>query len=74
MPCSRCRGMMVEDHSYDFYVDYGHLSMGAWRCVSCGNVVDPLILKNRQMRKSQKEKSYQSRVLFEIYEDWPAVA
>ena len=74
MPCSRCRGMMVQDLLHDFYVDYGHLSLRAWRCVSCGNVVEPLILKNRRMRQPQKGRSHQSRVLVQPYEDWPAVA
>ncbi len=74
MPCSRCRGMMVQDHSYDFYVDHGPFSMRAWRCVSCGNIVDPLILKHRQMRPSRKGVSHQSKELIQLYEDWPAVA
>lgn len=47
MPCARCEGLMVRDQFYDLLDDSGHLSITAWRCVSCGNIVDPLILKNR---------------------------
>lgn len=37
--CSRCGGFMVEEQLVDFE---------AHRCVQCGEVVDPVILENRQ--------------------------
>jgi len=39
MRCSRGRGLMVIEPCFD------HL---AWRCVQCGDVIDPVILQNRQ--------------------------
>jgi hypothetical protein len=39
---------MVQDHFYDLLDGSGHLSFKGWRCVCCGNVLDPLILKNRR--------------------------
>jgi len=48
MPCPRCAGLMVseslEDHEGTF------LRCPALRCVCCGNIVDPLILRHRHLR------------------------
>ena len=52
MHCTRCRGLMVRDHFYDLLDDGGQFSFRGWRCICCGNVLDPLILKNRQIRHS----------------------
>ncbi len=43
---------MVQDHFYDMLDDSGHLSFVGWRCVCCGNVLDPLILKNQRGRRA----------------------
>ncbi len=51
MRCMRCRGLMVRDQFYDMLDDSGYLSFYGWRCVCCGNVLDPLILKNRRGRR-----------------------
>lgn len=37
--CLRCSGFMVLEPCFDFL---------AWRCVQCGDVIDPVILQNRQ--------------------------
>ena len=50
MRCGRCRGLMVKDQFYDMLDDSGHLSFYAWRCVCCGNVLDPLIGKHKRER------------------------
>jgi hypothetical protein len=46
MKCGRCRGLMVVDHFVDME-ETGGLWMCGWRCVSCGNVVDPEIMRRR---------------------------
>jgi hypothetical protein len=46
MSCSRCRGMMVREK----YFGQGE-SYSGWRCVNCGEIIDPLILDNRNGRK-----------------------
>ncbi len=38
---------MVRDHFYDLLDDSGYLSIRGWRCVNCGNILDPLILRNK---------------------------
>lgn len=52
MLCIRCRGLMVRDQFYDLLDDSGHLSFKGWRCVCCGNILDPVILKNKRGRHS----------------------
>jgi len=46
MHCRRCSGFMVRDRLYDLQ-DSGGLSIEAWRCVNCGEVVDGTIALNR---------------------------
>jgi hypothetical protein len=33
MPCVRCKGPMVQDHSYDLLESSGSLHIEAWRCI-----------------------------------------
>ena len=56
MNCARCQGLMVGDEyvdSQDEYVDSqddtGQNSFVAWRCLICGEVLDPVILKHRSV-------------------------
>jgi len=48
MECPRCRGLLVQDEFHDLRDDTGQLSFSGWRCVCCGNVLDPVIVRNRQ--------------------------
>lgn len=50
--CTRCRGLMVREHFIDLFDDTGQLSFNGWRCVCCGNVLDPVIVQNRRMHRS----------------------
>ena len=54
MRCVRCRGLMVKDQFYDMLDDSGRLSFYGWRCVCCGNVLDPLIWKNKRGRHASQ--------------------
>ncbi len=47
MTCQRCHGLMVQDHLLDLEEAYGCLWIEGWRCVSCGDIVDPLIIRRR---------------------------
>ena len=51
MRCRRCNGLLVKERFYDLHGTQLHLD--AWRCVACGDVLDPLILRNRVARKAQ---------------------
>jgi len=52
MACRRCHGLTVMDHFIDMQDDRGHLWLCVWRCVNCGDVVEPGILHNRLAGKA----------------------
>lgn len=56
MNCPRCNGLMVVDHFIDMQDDGGGLWMRGWRCVSCGDVIDPMIYKHRMIQSSLRER------------------
>ena len=45
--CSRCGGMFIRESLLDLFDDTGQIWRWGLRCVQCGNVVDPVILKHR---------------------------
>jgi len=42
MKCPKCKSRMYAEKFYDFV-----RSFDAWKCCSCGEVIDPAILANR---------------------------
>ena len=54
MECPRCRGTMVVDHFVDMATS-GEIWMPGWRCLMCGEIVDPLIENNRQQQRGGQE-------------------
>ena len=48
--CARCGGLMVQDYCLDVLGNIGESEFAAKRCVQCGEVVDPVILRNRGTR------------------------
>lgn len=50
--CLRCGGLMVHEQCFDLRSDNGQLDFTAKRCVQCGELVDPVILKNRRLKSS----------------------
>jgi len=49
--CSRCGGLLVSNFCMDLLNSTGELEFAAKRCVQCGEVVDPVIERNRQLRQ-----------------------
>jgi hypothetical protein len=45
--CDRCSGLMVPETLSDWTAGNGLVDWPGWRCVGCGERVDPLILLNR---------------------------
>jgi len=45
--CGRCGGTLVGENCLDLRDDTGQWHFEAKRCLQCGDLVDPLILKNR---------------------------
>ncbi len=50
MRCARCQGFMMSQTYEDLEDDTSQMSISAWRCFNCGEVVDSLILKHRLSR------------------------
>lgn len=49
MQCSRCKSLMLEEIFEDLQ-ETGRLYFWGFRCPICGEIVDPLILRNRMDR------------------------
>ena len=49
--CTRCGGLMVQDFCLDVLGNISESEFAAKRCVQCGEVVDSVILLNRQLRQ-----------------------
>ena len=50
--CNHCGGMMIYEKIY-----YKTEHFWVWKCVYCGEYFDRVILENRQIQKSDREKS-----------------
>lgn len=48
MDCRRCGGLMVGDWFLDINDEAGRMKFDGLRCLICGEIVDSLILENRQ--------------------------
>ena len=49
--CSRCTGLMVMEQGFDSMLGSSEADVSILRCVQCGNIVDPVILQNRQLQR-----------------------
>lgn len=61
--CTRCGGLMVNDFCTDLLNSTGELEFAAKRCVQCGEVVDPIILRNRRLRQDSPPARFTERML-----------
>jgi tRNA(Ile2) C34 agmatinyltransferase TiaS len=50
--CHRCGGLMVPERLFESGSTVGSID---WRCVSCGNRIDPVILAHRQKNFARAE-------------------
>jgi len=50
--CPRCNGAMV----YERFQDMLDLFF-AWRCLNCGEIVDPVVARNRETEKKEKKRA-----------------
>ena len=51
MRCTRCQGLMVEDHLVDLKESNSSIWLHVWRCMNCGEVVDPSIVQRRTLSR-----------------------
>jgi len=61
--CARCGGLMVNDFSMDLFNSTGELNFAARRCVQCGEVIDPVIERNRRLRQESRTVRFQEKIL-----------
>jgi len=61
MKCTRCCGLMVEDHLLDMQESYIPMWMRALRCLACGNIVDPVIHHHRNVQHTRRVSRVASR-------------
>jgi hypothetical protein len=50
--CPRCQGLLVPEPLLDLLEDSGQAGLAARRCVQCGEVIDPIILRNRYRQRA----------------------
>ena len=50
--CGRCGGLLVQDFCTDLLNSTGELDCSTARCVQCGDVVDPVIHRNRHLQQT----------------------
>jgi len=48
MRCPRCKGLMVNERFQDIRDDTGQIYFEGYRCLACGEILDPLIVSNRK--------------------------
>jgi C4-type Zn-finger protein len=50
MTCTRCEGLMLEEHMIDMEGAYGEMWSRSWRCFNCGHRDDAVIQQHRQQQ------------------------
>jgi hypothetical protein len=48
MRCQRCTALMVSERFLDHLDDTGKFAFYGWRCLICGEIMDPIILAHRK--------------------------
>lgn len=62
MKCTRCCGLMIVDHLLDMQESYLPMWMPALRCLTCGNIVDPLIHYHRTAQRVRRATQLASKL------------
>ncbi len=52
MKCHRCSNVMAYERFYGVDEQYS-----VWRCVLCGEIVDQIILENRQAKRMRQNRT-----------------
>ena len=57
MQCRRCKGYLITDYFMDILSGSGEVNFTGWRCLNCGDITDPVILRHHQMAPSAPANS-----------------
>jgi len=66
MTCERCKGLFIPVSFVGSDDVVGAWAYDGWKCVNCGHVTDPVLMRNRELL-AQNEATHQS-VLSRIVE------
>lgn len=66
--CDRCRGLLYRVWLRDWGGGPGQDSGEALQCIACGDIIDPVIVKNRRCSRRLTKVGRLTR------EEWPRVA
>ena len=63
----RCGGLMITEYYLDLKDDTGQIGITGLRCTSCGEVIDPVILRNQlnptpDLLYGAKQRKYAQRL------------
>lgn len=61
MECERCHATMLEEAFEDIRSDSWITGFHGWRCLVCGNVLDPVILANRSALSMEPRNGVRKR-------------
>ncbi|HEX9756957.1 MAG TPA: hypothetical protein VGB26_04055 [Nitrospiria bacterium] len=56
MKCPKCKGLMNFEAFVNIEVESMPWSYEGFRCIDCGEIIDPVILRNRRMSKTHDEQ------------------
>jgi len=65
MHCLRCGGLMLMERFFDFLDDTDQFEFTGWRCLVCGEIMEPLIAANP--RNPTMEPSGRGAALTQAY-------
>ncbi|HIE65468.1 MAG: hypothetical protein ABGX83_01185 [Nitrospira sp.] len=57
MNCPRCHGRMAPETFQDLHDDTGRLCFSGYRCMACGEILDPVIMSNRENRPHMQARN-----------------
>jgi hypothetical protein len=60
--CNRCGGLMITEQCLDVESNTGEFEIEIRKCISCGETIDPTILRNRQ-RNAQNIQEHSQKGL-----------
>ena len=65
MKCTRCHGSLVPEYAYDL-ANSGSISASLWKCVQCGDRIDPIILANRARQADARRLVSQAETIAQL--------
>ncbi len=65
--CTRCQGLMLEEHMIDMEGGYGEMWSFSWHCFNCGHRDDAVWQQHRQLHVRPVQVSPQTMSTQEVF-------